>query len=159
MTLRKIVSGGQTGVDRAALDAALVLGFPCGGWCPAGRLDENGVIPAHYPLSELKKGGFKRRTLQNVEDSDGTLIIYFDELAGGTETTALHCIKRGKPYRLIDAREVPVDRAADLTLSFVRDRAVAVLNVAGPRASKNPEAYDYAYRVVTGLLQQFAARR
>jgi len=70
-----VVSGGQTGVDRGALDAALDLGFPCGGWCPEGRQAEEGVIPARYPLNELIGGGYEERTQKNVEDSDGTLVI------------------------------------------------------------------------------------
>jgi hypothetical protein len=83
----KIISGGQTGVDRAALDAAMKHGIECGGWCPAGRLDEFGKIPEQYPLQELEHGTFADRTLQNVKDSDGTAIIYFDKLRGGTAQT------------------------------------------------------------------------
>ena len=83
----KIISGGQTGVDRAALDFALKYGSECGGWCPAGRLDEFGRIPDRYPLKELKQGSFAERTLQNVKDSDGTVVIYCEELRGGTEFT------------------------------------------------------------------------
>src|ERR671931_202999 len=75
----KIVSGGQTGVDRAALDVALKHGIECGGWCPAGRLDEVGRIPDRYPLRELAQGSFADRTLENVKDSDGTIVIYFGE--------------------------------------------------------------------------------
>ena len=77
----KIISGGQTGVDRAALDVALGHGIECGGWCPAGRLDEFGKIPDHYPLQELQSGGFNERTLQNVKDSDGTVVIYPENFA------------------------------------------------------------------------------
>jgi len=72
----EIISGGQTGVDRAALDVALKNGIDCGGWCPTGRLDEVGRIPDRYPLKELEHGGFTERTLQNVKDSEGTVIIY-----------------------------------------------------------------------------------
>lgn len=82
----KIVSGGQTGVDRAALDVALKLGVECGGWCPAGRRDEVGVIPNHYPVQELPNAGPDERTLQNVKDSDATLIIYFKTIIGGTSS-------------------------------------------------------------------------
>src|SRR5204863_7868570 len=71
----KIISGGQTGVDRAALDVALTHGIECGGWCPAGRLDEFGKIPDHYPIQELQGGSFTERTLQNVKDSDGTIVV------------------------------------------------------------------------------------
>ena len=80
MRLTKIVSGGQTGVDRAALDAALAAIFPCGGWTPADRMAEDGVIPERYPLTPLLRGGYRERTRQNVVDSDGTAIIYIDSL-------------------------------------------------------------------------------
>jgi hypothetical protein len=153
-TLEKIISGAQTGVDRAALDAALAHDFPCGGWVPAGRLDENGVIPGHYPVKELKKGGFKLRTLQNLQDSDGTLILYFADLEGGTEETAYRCMKQRKPYRLVDATEVRVARCVDLAEAFVRSRQLRSLNVAGPRASKQPDAYAYAYEVIDLLLSR-----
>src|SRR3954471_20234768 len=99
----KIVSGGQTGVDRAALDVALSLGVECGGWCPAGRLDELGRIPEHYPVRELPDGGFAERTAQNVTDSDGTIIVYRGALRGGTEDTLRVCRETGKPCDLIDA--------------------------------------------------------
>lgn len=150
----KIVSGGQSGVDRAALDAALTLGFPCGGWCPAGRFAEDGLIPARYPLKELKQGGYKLRTIQNLIDADGTLILYFAHLEGGTEETVYRAIKLRRPYKLIDGDEVSVTRAIELALAFVRGRRMRSLNVAGPRASKTPQAYPYAFEVVSGLLQK-----
>ncbi len=150
----KTISGGQTGVDRAALDAALALGFPCGGWCPAGRIAEDGVIPKRYPVKALKKGGYKSRTLQNVDDSDGTLILYFTDLTGGTEETALQCIKRGKPYKLIDGDEISVPRAIKLAIAFATSRCIHKFNVAGPRASTTPRAYQYAFDVISGLLLQ-----
>jgi len=87
----KIISGGQTGVDRAALDVALKYRIKCGGWCPDGRLDESGKIPDRYPLKELKHGGNEERTLRNVHDSDGTVVIYFHELEGGTGYTVGCC--------------------------------------------------------------------
>lgn len=150
----KIISGGQTGVDRGALDAAIALGFPCGGWCPSERIDESGVIPERYPLKELKKGGYKRRTIQNISDSDGTLIIYFADLEGGTEETLYRCVKLRKPYKLIDGAEVQVPRAVQLSIMFVGSHAIHNLNVAGPRASKSPQAYQYAFDVISGLLGQ-----
>src|SRR5210317_1948565 len=80
----RIVSGGQTGVDRGALDAALTLGRVCGGWCPEGRLADDGPIPARYPLQELPGGGYRARTRRNVRDSDATLIVTFGAPTGGT---------------------------------------------------------------------------
>lgn len=154
-TLKKIVSGAQTGVDRAALDAALNLDFPCGGWCPQGRVDEFGTIPKHYPVKELKRGGYHQRTLQNIIDSDATLIIYTNELEGGTQETLFRCIKQRKPYKLIDTRETSAARAAKLTGEFVCQKSIATLNVAGPRASKWPEAYDYTLETVEALIKHF----
>lgn len=148
-----IISGGQTGVDRGALDAALDLGFPCGGWCPAGRIDEDGVIPAHYPLRELQQGSYKARTIQNLKDADGTLIVYFGNLEGGTEMTAFHCMKTRKPYRLVDGWEIHPQRAAELVLDFVQRRNLCTLNVAGPRASRRPEGYSYTYVVMKNMLE------
>jgi len=155
----KVISGGQTGVDRAALDAALALGVPCGGWCPAGRKDERGVIPKHYPLKELKKGSYLERTIQNIKGSDGTLIIYFGDLEGGTEQTVFRCIKLHKPYKLIDGSEISVKRAIELAAAFLRSHAIRVLNAAGPRASKCPQAYPYAFKVVSGLLWRIGKQR
>jgi hypothetical protein len=154
MTLQKIVSGGQTGVDRGALDAALECGFPCGGWCPPGRRAEDGPTPLTYPVVELAHGGYAERTVQNVVDSDGTLVIYFGELEGGTAKTVRHCIDRGKPCKIIDACEVTVDRAAQLVAAFVATHRIACLNVAGPRRSKTPKAEAYARAVIRTLLRQ-----
>ena len=114
----KIISGGQTGVDRAALDAALKHGIDCGGWCPAGRLDELGKIPERYPLKELERGSFAERTLQNVKDSDGTVIIYCDELRGGTAQTVDFCCAEKRPHELVDAGKISVERAAEVNQQF-----------------------------------------
>jgi hypothetical protein len=145
MELAKIISGGQTGIDRGALDAALARGFPCGGWCPSGRLAEDGRIPECYPLIELKEGGYSQRTLRNVVESDGTAILYFVQIEGGTEETLQFCIEERKPYKLIDAEEVSAERAAFLLTSFIRHYGIGVLNVAGPRQSQAPQGYAYAY--------------
>ena len=144
----KIVSGGQTGVDRAALDVALKQGIACGGWCPAGRLDEFGKIPGHYPLQELEHGGFAERTRQNVIDSDGTVIIYDRQLSGGTEEAVRYCRELNRPHVLIDASNVSSETGADLVRDFVTKHSIHILNVAGPRQSGWPEGYDYATRVL-----------
>jgi hypothetical protein len=144
----KIISGGQTGVDRAALDVALRLGIECGGWCPAGRLDEFGKIPEHYPVQELPGGGFTERTLQNAKDSVGTVVIYPAELRGGTEQTVRFCAELERPHQLIDASRVATQGAAKLIADFVHKNKINVLNVAGPRESEWPEGYAYASRAL-----------
>lgn len=149
----KIVSGAQTGVDRAALDAALECGTEAGGWCPEGRQAEDGIIPDKYPVIELTNAGYRQRTKRNVIDSDGTAIIYFGYPTGGTEQTIGFCIKERKPYVLIDAEEMGVDRAARKIGRFMADNTISILNVAGPRASGEPRAYEYAKRVILGVLQ------
>ena len=144
----KIISGGQTGVDRAALDVALKHGIDCGGWCPAGRSDEFGRIPAQYPLKEVEGGGFTERTSQNVKDSNGTIIIYFRQLRGGTEQTMRFCVEQQRPHELIDASKISVEDAARLVADFVRRHKIDILNVAGPRQSEWPEGYDYVFRAL-----------
>jgi hypothetical protein len=149
----KIISGGQTGIDRAALDVALKHGIVCDGWCPAGRLDEFGRIPDHYPVQELQGGGFTERTLQNVKDSDGTLVIYTEKLHGGTERTVRLCVELERPHQLIDASIVSTEDAAKLIADFVRKNKIDILNVAGPRQSEWPGGYDYASRALSAFLK------
>lgn len=148
----KIMSGGQTGVDRGALDAALEAGVACGGWCPAGRLAEDGALDGRYPLTPLPSRNYADRTRRNVEDSDGTLVIYFGALEGGTALTAAHCVKLAKPHLLVDATRLTRQEAADATIEFIKTNNIASLNLAGPRASRQPDAYDYAREVVALLL-------
>jgi len=144
----KIISGGQTGVDRAALDVALQRGVNCGGWCPAARLDEFSRIPDRYPVKELEQGSFAERTLQNVKDSDATLVIYFEKLRGGTEFTVECCKQLLRPHKFIDAAKMSVEDAAQSIVDFVREHKINILNVAGPRQSEWPGGYDYAFRVL-----------
>lgn len=158
MKALKIISGGQTGVDRAALDVALKHRIDCGGWCPAGRLDEFGRIPEEYPVRELQEGGFRERTLQNVKDSDGTVVIYSDEIGGGTEQTVRCCVELKRPYELIDASKIPVEDAANLITTFVDSEKIAMLNVAGPRQSEWLEGYDYAFHALDRFLNSITRR-
>ena len=148
MKAQKIISGGQTGVDRAALDVALKHGIDCGGWCPAGRLDEFGRIPDRYPVRELQAGGFTERTMQNVKDSDGTVVIYSGQIGGGTEQTVRLCVDLKRPHELIDASKIHAEDAANLITDFVRAKKIKILNVAGPRQSEWPEGYEYALRAL-----------
>ena len=154
----KIISGGQTGVDRAALDVALKHEIDCGGWCPAGRLDEFGRIPNRYPLNELEHGGFTERTLQNVKDSDGTVIIYPGELSGGTEQTVRFCRELEQPHQLIDASKISPEYAARLIGDFVGKHKIEILNAAGPRQSEWPEGYDYAFRALEAFVNSITSK-
>ena len=148
----KILSGGQAGVDRAVLDAALNHHVPCGGWCPQGRAAEDGIIPARYPVVELSEGGYDERTLKNVQAADGTVIIYFGVPSGGTEKTLLCCLQQKKPYLLLDAMELDASRAA-LRIKQLSDGLLGgVINFAGPRASEAPNAYPYASNVIEQFL-------
>ena len=157
MPLRKIYSGGQTGVDRGALDAALEAGFPCGGWAPAGRMAEDGLIPARYALAELGHGGYEERTLANVLDTGGTAILYMGELEGGTLLTAQCCQKHRKPCELLNAARLTPEQAARELVAFVAGNKIGALNVAGPRASKWPGAHEYSRNTIGLLLAALAA--
>ena len=151
----KIVSGAQTGVDRAALDVALKENVPCGGWCPEGRKAEDGTIPESYPVQELKGGGYRPRTKKNVQDSDGTVIIYFGQLSGGTEETLRFCLSEKKPYLLLDGREVKSDRAAERMVDFQSTLPGRKLNFAGPRASSEPQAYEYTAKAIEKFIELY----
>ena len=153
-----IVSGGQTGVDRGALDAALAAGCACGGWCPQGRLAEDGVLPERYPLRELPGGGYRARTRRNVVDSDATLVLTFGTPGGGTAATVDDARRHGRPLRVIDAACTGVGAAVAQVDDFVVAHAVRVLNVAGPRASGAPDAYAFARAVIGGYLALRAVR-
>jgi hypothetical protein len=153
----KIISGGQTGVDRAALDVALNYGIECGGWCPPGRPDEFGRIPDRYPVRELAAGGFTERTSQNVKDSDGTVVIYPGKLSGGTDQTVQFCVEQQRPQLLIDASKTSTEDAAKLIADFVRNNKIDILNVAGPRQSEWPKGYDYAFCALDAFLNSITS--
>ncbi len=131
----KVISGGQTGVDRAALDAALEVGLPIGGWCPRGRRAEDGVIPHRYPLQEAPSVRYEQRTRLNVEHADGTLILARGPLSGGTQQTLLFARQMEKPYLVVQ-----LDRRPDweTALGWLLEHSIRVLNVAGPRESNAP---------------------
>ena len=145
-------------MDRAALDVALKHGIEFGGWCPAGRLDEFGRIPGRYSLQELEGGGFTERTLQNVKDSDGTVIIYPGKLSGGTEQTVHFCVEQRRPYELIDASRVSAEAAAKSIGDFVRDHEIEILNVAGPRRSEWSEGCDFTSRALEIFLKSITSK-
>ena len=148
--LEKIVSGGQTGVDRAAFDVALALGLPIGGWCPQGRRAEDGRIPDRYPLVETPERNYQTRTRRNIEDADGTLILNVGKLDGGTALTARHARQVGKPC-LIVALEEGIEPAT--FRDWLTANHITVLNVAGPRESKRPGVYAAAIHCLEILLR------
>ena len=145
----RIISGGQTGADRAALDFAIEYGYPHGGWAPRGREAEDGRIPPKYQLTELPDGGYRQRTRRNVEDSDGTLIVNLGELDGGTLATRIFAEKAGKPYYVAQVDDGATDEMAASVLAWLRAHHIKTLNVAGPRESKRPGIYQQT----TALLQ------
>jgi hypothetical protein len=148
--VEKIISGGQTGVDRAALDVALELGIPCGGWCPKGRKAEDGVIPARYPLQELSTGGYRQRTKRNVRESDGTLILFRNELTGGSAFTADVARKQSKPCHTVNL-SAPAD-PREVT-EWIRLNNIRVLNIAGPREGRAPGIHLVATAYLQALFR------
>jgi len=141
MKLDKVISGGQTGVDRAGLDAAMEAGIPVGGYCPKGRLAEDGTIPERYPLTELAGDDYPARTEKNVFESDGTLILNVGTLSGGTRQTLDFARMHGKPYLVMQLDGDPI---TDTVRHWAEESSIRVMNIAGPRESKCPGLYNRA---------------
>ena len=152
LRLQKIISGGQTGVDRAALDIAMEFGIPHGGWCPRGRLSEDGCIPLQYQLEETVSHKYNVRTKRNIHCSDGTLIIFRDELFGGTKLTQTFAERLGKPCFLIDAnqKDIPIEDFWE----WVCANQIETLNVAGPRTSSDPELAESIHTLLREIFSQ-----
>jgi hypothetical protein len=148
-----IVSGGQTGADRAALDFAIRTGLPHEGWCPLGRLAEDGPLDPRYQLRETPTPQYAERTAWNVRDSDATVLFTTKpELAGGTKLTGELAAAQNKPLvHLCAAEHGPLEAAVALK-KFLADHAVARLNIAGPRASQDPAVAAYVEAVLTPAL-------
>lgn len=147
-TVDKIISGGQTGVDRAALDFTLKNNINCGGWCPKTRLTEDGKISAIYPLTETPLEEYPQRTEWNVRDSDGTLIIARGELNGGTLRTKQLAEKLKKPCLVIDPKKT---ESIKTTQDWLKQYKIQTLNIAGPRASKDNLIYQHAISLLSAL--------
>ena len=147
--MQKIVSGGQTGVDRAALDVAREAGLELGGWCPAGRRAEDGPIAAHYPLRATPSADPAERTGWNVRDSDGTLVLTTGPLHGGTERTVQAAHAHRKPLLVVE-----LARGEDpaYVAEWIAERGIRVLNVAGPRESEVPGIHERAAAFLRGVL-------
>lgn len=147
----RIISGGQTGVDRAALDAAVTAGLPTGGWCPRGRRSEDGLIPPEYPLRETSSRSYAQRTEWNVRDSDGTLILVRHDISSGTRLTIAAARSLRKPLHIVclDADPDPGLLEAEnsweeqltAVVAWLQHHKIHLLNVAGPRGSSSPQIY------------------
>jgi hypothetical protein len=151
--IKKIISGGQTGADRAALNAAIKMGIPHGGWVPKGRLAEDGPIPDKYQLREMPTDSYPKRTEQNVIDSDGTLIIARGELTGGTDYTREMALKHKKQLLFVDLNFYEPYDAATLIASWIKLQRIEILNIAGPRASEDPEIYHDVLKIIEDAFQ------
>lgn len=147
-----IVSGGQTGADRAALDWAIAHGIEHGGWCPAGRRAEDGPLDTKYRLTETEGASYRSRTVRNVRDSDATLILNLGALEGGSLETLRIAERRSKQVRVVQLDAPLTDAELDELREWLRANAVASLNVAGPRESKRPGIYAATLELLDRLL-------
>ena len=150
-TMIRIISGGQTGADQAALDAAIALGLPHGGWLPRGRKTEAGPLPPHYSLRELRSARYRDRTDKNVRAADGTLICSFGPLGRGSALTEALAIRHDRPVLHIDFDHTPVARAAVEVERWLHAHRIATLNVAGPRASSEPRIHAAVFALLTAI--------
>lgn len=146
-----IISGGQTGADQAALDAAIAMGLDHGGWLPKGRRTEIGPLPLHYRLKELPTSQYRARTEKNILTADGTLILSFGPLSGGSALTEALAIRHDKPYLHIDFSTADQTSAATRLERWLTAAKLRVLNVAGPRASHEPRIYQATYTLLTAI--------
>jgi hypothetical protein len=152
--VQKIISGGQTGADQAALDAAMELGFPYGGWIPMGRKTEAGPLSAKYhQMLEMPTASYLARIEQNVIDSDGTLLLSHGQLTGAPVLTPKFAMKHKKPLKHIDLEEFCGLAAAHLVIAWIDQEGIEVLNVAGSRASKDHGIYKDTKEVITGVIK------
>ncbi|MCX7722069.1 MAG: putative molybdenum carrier protein [Verrucomicrobiae bacterium] len=157
--IEKIVSGGQTGADRAALDFAIAHGIAHGGWCPRGRLAEDGVIGPQYNLTETPLAETAQRTELNVRDSDATVIFSIGRvLTGGSKFTAECAARYNKPCLHV-SKALDGEKAATKLREFLERHPIKCLNVAGPRASNEPEVGSFVQAVLEACLDLFKRQR
>jgi hypothetical protein len=147
--LKRVVSGGQTGADRAGLDVAIRWGFPHGGWCPKGRKAEDGAIGGQYLLTETPSSNYLKRTEWNVRDSDATVIFTISsQLSGGSKRTAEFAEKHRKPWIHLARQAATYEDPALILQRFVEENSVRELNIAGTRGSKEPDVWKFAYETL-----------
>ena len=150
MLIKKIISGGQTGVDRAALDIAIELEIPYSGFCPKGRRAEDGIVPSKYDLIEIDSTEYTDRTIKNIECSEGTLILHIDIITNGTALTKEYCIKKDIPVMIINILgEKKISRLN--FIHWLRANSIDILNIAGPRESEG-EIYNISKNILLYLL-------
>ena len=147
----KVISGGQTGVDRAALDVAQELGIPCGGWCPVGRDAEDGPISEKYSLQETTNIDHTVRTEFNTRDSDGTLIVNQGSLHGGTAYAVEMAKHLGHPVMVVDL-EAPAE--TNEIIAWLTDNNICTLHIGGPRESSRPGIYEQACLLIREILSE-----
>lgn len=150
--VRKIISGGQTGADRAALDFAIEWNISHGGWIPKGRKAEDGMLPKKYKLKEMNSTDYARRTEQNVADSDGTLIFSHGPLTGGSALTRKMAQKHGRPWLHVDLLKINSFGAAQSIHAWISEQRIGVLNVAGPRQSQDARIYRATFDILEAVL-------
>jgi hypothetical protein len=152
LLVKKIISGGQTGADRAALDFAIANGIPHGGWCPRGRLAEDEAIDARYELSETPSSNYAQRTEWNVRDSDATVIFSIRPwLTGGSRKTAQFARQYRKPWLQLSAQRDGRNAPKKLA-EFLAKTPTAILNVAGPRASEAPRVAEFVSKILSKVI-------
>jgi hypothetical protein len=145
----KIISGGQTGADQAALDAAITQGIPHGGWITRGRKTESGPLPPKYHLHEMRSARYRDRTEKNILASDGTLIFSFGPLTGGSALTEALTLRHGHPCLHLDLELINRQQAITAIQKWLDRHRVRTLNVAGPRASGEPRIYRAVYELLS----------
>lgn len=152
--IEKIISGGQTGADRAALDFAIDNDIPYGGLIPKGRKTEDGKLPEKYHLQEMPTDDYSGRTEKNVLDSDGTVIISHGSLTGGSALTREFAKQHNKHWIHIDMKELPLKEAVERLIYWLTENEITVLNVAGPRSGNDPTIYNTTLRLLGKTLSK-----
>ena len=150
--LKKIISGGQTGADQAALDVAIKIGIPHGGWIPKGRITEKGALPDKYLLQEMPDISYTKRTEKNVINSDGTLILSHGQLTGGSELTLKFAQKHNRACLHLNLNNTPVFQAARQIKTWLQKHHIEILNVAGPRETHDPAIYQATVEILQTAL-------